>query len=105
MQCGYSLHAESNSASNELPRSKFEEKQREICQKYEQKNSFFMTNMSIQLFWLTHFIKILLVLEYQLIKKLWLACFLIIPILDPKFPLMHLIAIQTQTTHNYKTSL
>ena len=35
-----------------------------------------------------HFIEFLLVLEFQLIKKLWLACFLIRPILDPKFPLI-----------------
>ena len=27
-----------------------------------------MTNMSIELFWLTHFIEILLVLEFQLTK-------------------------------------
>ena len=29
---------------------------------------FFMTNMSIQPLWLTHFIEILLVLEFQLTK-------------------------------------
>ena len=32
------------------------------------KNSFFMTNMSSQPLWLTHFIEILLVLEFQLTK-------------------------------------
>ena len=37
---------------------------------------FFMTNISNQPLWLTHFIEILLVLEFQLIKKLWLAVFL-----------------------------
>ena len=42
MQCGYSLDAESNSASNELSRSKFEWKHNEICRKYEQKIVFFM---------------------------------------------------------------
>ena len=47
-----------------------------------------MTNISSQPLWLTHFIEILLVLEFQLIKKLWLAHFLIRPILDTKFPLM-----------------
>ena len=48
---------------------------------------FFYDNMSIQPLWLTHFIEILLVLEFQL-KKIILARFLIRPILDPKFPLM-----------------
>ena len=38
---GYSLDAKFNSASNELSRSKFEVKLREICQKYKQKSSFF----------------------------------------------------------------
>ena len=33
-----------------------------------QKSSFFMTNMSIQPLWLTDFIEILLVLEFQLTK-------------------------------------
>ena len=47
-----------------------------------------MTNMSIQPLWLTYFIEILLVLEFQL-TKLILARFLIRPILDPKFPLMN----------------
>ena len=32
------------------------------------KSSFFMANMSIQPLWLTHFIEILLVLEFQLTK-------------------------------------
>ena len=36
--------------------------------KNKQKSSFFMTNMSIQPLWLTHFIEILLVLEFQLTK-------------------------------------
>ena len=34
---GYSLDAEFNYASNDLSRSKFELKNREICQKYEEK--------------------------------------------------------------------
>ena len=38
----YSLDAESNSTSNELSRLKFEYKHKEIYQKYEQKNRFFM---------------------------------------------------------------
>ena len=46
-----------------------------------------MTNMSIQPLWLTYFIEILLVLEFQLTKT-YFARFLIRPILDPKFPLM-----------------
>ena len=46
-----------------------------------------MTNMSIQPLWLTHFNEILLVLEFHS-QNLLLACFLIRPILDPKFPLM-----------------
>ena len=46
-----------------------------------------MTNMSIQQLWLTHFIEILLVLEFQL-TNLLLVHFIIRPILDPKFPLM-----------------
>ena len=37
MQCGYLLDAESNSASNELSRSKFELKHNQICWKYEHK--------------------------------------------------------------------
>ena len=37
MQCGYALDVESNSTSNEVSQSKFELKNREICQKYEQK--------------------------------------------------------------------
>ena len=47
-----------------------------------------MTNMSIQPLWLTDFIEIQLVLEFQL-TKLILARFLIRPILDPKFFLMN----------------
>ena len=47
-----------------------------------------MTNMSIQPLWLTHFIEILLVLEFQLTKFIVGVRFLIRPILDPKFPLM-----------------
>ena len=40
-----------------------------MCRKYEQKKQFFlMTNMSIQPLWLTYFIEILLVLEFQLTK-------------------------------------
>jgi len=46
-----------------------------------------MTNMSIQPLWLTYFIEILLVLEFQLTKT-YFGTFLIRPILDPKFPLM-----------------
>ena len=37
MQCGYLLDVESNSTSNELSRSKFQLKHREICRKYKQK--------------------------------------------------------------------
>ena len=36
--------------------------------KIQTKNSFFMTNMSIQPLWLTHFIETLLVPEFQLTK-------------------------------------
>ena len=43
--------------------------------------------MSIQPLWLTYFIEILLVLEFNS-QKLILARFLIRPILDPQFPLM-----------------
>ena len=65
MSSGYSLDAEFNSTSNDLSCSKFELKHRDIYQKYEQKSSFFTINMSIQPLWLTHFIEILLVLEFQ----------------------------------------
>ena len=40
MQCGYSLDAESNSASNELSQSKFELKHMGMCRKYEHKKYF-----------------------------------------------------------------
>ena len=46
-----------------------------------------MTNMSIQPLWLTHFIEILLVHEFQL-KKFIVGAFSYKAILDPKFPLM-----------------
>ena len=46
-----------------------------------------MTNMSIQLLWLTHFIEIILVLEFQLTKFIF-GAFSYKAILDPKFPLM-----------------
>ena len=46
-----------------------------------------MTNMSIQPLWLTHYIEILLDLEFQLTKFI-VGTFFIRPILDPKFPLM-----------------
>ena len=44
---GYSLDAEFNSASNELSRSKFEEKHGEICQKYKKKVVFFFSSSKI----------------------------------------------------------
>ena len=46
-----------------------------------------MTNMSSQPLWLTHFIQILLVLEFQLTRIYCWHAF-IRPILDPIFPLM-----------------
>ena len=66
MQCGYSLDAESNSASNKLSRSKFEKKTQGDMLKIRTKKVvfFLLTNMSIQPLWLTHFIEILLVLEF-----------------------------------------
>ena len=46
-----------------------------------------MTNMSIQPLWLTHLIEFYWFLNSNL-ENLLLVCFLIRPILDPKFPLM-----------------
>ena len=46
-----------------------------------------MTNMSIQPLWLTYFIEILLVLEFQLTKT-YFGTFSYKAHLDPKFPLM-----------------
>ena len=47
MPNGYSLDLEFNYASNELSRSKFELKYREICRKYEHKSSFFLFSSKI----------------------------------------------------------
>ena len=44
---GYSLDAEFNSTFNELSRSKFDFKNREICQKYKQKSFFFFSSSKI----------------------------------------------------------
>ena len=47
-----------------------------------------MTNMSIQSLWLTHFIEILLVLEFQLIKFI-VGAFSYKAHFELKFPLMY----------------
>ena len=60
-----------------------------------------MSKIPIQPLWLTYFIEILLVLEFQL-TKLILARFLIRPILDPKFPLMKVCLFETNNAHYIK---
>ena len=69
MQCGYSLKAELNSTSNELSLSRnLSKTTRRYVKNTNKKNSFLLTNMSIQPLWLTHFIEIVLVPEFQLTK-------------------------------------
>ena len=63
MPSGYLLDAEFNSTSNELSRSKFEQKHREICRKYEQKSSFFYSSSKINNF---YFIILTIILLFSL---------------------------------------
>ena len=62
-----------------------------------------MTNMSIQPLWLTHFIEILLVLEFQLTKT-YLGTFSYKAHFRPKFPLMSLFDVMGQKELAYQST-
>ena len=62
-----------------------------------------MINMSIQPIWLTHFIEILLVLEFQLTKFI-VGAFSYKAHLDPKFPLMFHLWVRWSKNRHIKKS-
>ena len=72
MLSGYSLDAKFDYASNDLSWSKIEQKHKEICQKYEQKGSFFFSSSKINKY-------------YFIILTIILLIFLRCPILSFSF--------------------
>ena len=63
MSSGYSLDAKFNFISNELSLSKFDQTHREICRKYEQKSSFFVSSSKINKY---YFIILAVILLFSL---------------------------------------